>query len=173
MKWSESPGSGCYQRFSPTQRPLADLKVLQKLHNSSMCGTMQDLTPAAGQMQGEAPSLQQMNPPLLFKHFWGCAILTEDPGAVVRPLPTPSQDSPCIVWAGLCLPSQRRERVDAWKLRPRGWRHHADPCVLCLYPTGCSKMWDNLTCWPATPRGQVVVLACPFNLSPIQGKSLA
>ncbi|XP_014715604.2 vasoactive intestinal polypeptide receptor 1 isoform X1 [Equus asinus] len=26
---------------------------------------------------------------------------------------------------------------------------------------GCSKMWDNLTCWPATPRGQVVVLACP------------
>ncbi|KAF7477142.1 Hypothetical predicted protein [Marmota monax] len=36
---------------------------------------------------------------------------------------------------------------------------------------GCSKMWDNLTCWPATPRGQVVVLACPliFKLfSPIQ-----
>ncbi|KAB1263898.1 Vasoactive intestinal polypeptide receptor 1 [Camelus dromedarius] len=27
---------------------------------------------------------------------------------------------------------------------------------------GCSKMWDNLTCWPATPRGQVVVLACPL-----------
>lgn len=35
-------------------------------------------------------------------------------------------------------------------------------------------MWDNLTCWPATPRGQVVVLACPliFKLfSPIQGKN--
>jgi hypothetical protein len=34
-------------------------------------------------------------------------------------------------------------------------------------------MWDNLTCWPATPQGQVVVLACPpiFKLfSPIQGK---
>ncbi|XP_004368482.1 vasoactive intestinal polypeptide receptor 1 isoform X1 [Trichechus manatus latirostris] len=27
---------------------------------------------------------------------------------------------------------------------------------------GCSKMWDNLTCWPATPRGQVVVLDCPL-----------
>nr|KAF6476848.1 vasoactive intestinal peptide receptor 1 [Rousettus aegyptiacus] len=26
---------------------------------------------------------------------------------------------------------------------------------------GCSKMWDNITCWPATPRGQVVILACP------------
>ncbi|XP_039693350.1 vasoactive intestinal polypeptide receptor 1 isoform X1 [Pteropus medius] len=26
---------------------------------------------------------------------------------------------------------------------------------------GCGKMWDNITCWPATPRGQVVVLACP------------
>ncbi|XP_012590658.1 PREDICTED: vasoactive intestinal polypeptide receptor 1 isoform X2 [Condylura cristata] len=23
-------------------------------------------------------------------------------------------------------------------------------------------MWDNLTCWPATPRGQVVVVACPL-----------
>ncbi|XP_037703976.1 vasoactive intestinal polypeptide receptor 1 isoform X2 [Choloepus didactylus] len=37
---------------------------------------------------------------------------------------------------------------------------------------GCSKMWDNLTCWPATPRGQVVVLACPliFTLfSPSRG----
>lgn len=35
-------------------------------------------------------------------------------------------------------------------------------------------MWDNLTCWPATPRGQVVVLACPpiFRLfSSTQGKS--
>lgn len=52
---------------------------------------------------------------------------------------------------------------------------YADPCVLCLHPTGCGKMWDNLTCWPATPRGQVVVLACPliFKLfSPIQGKNL-
>ncbi|XP_063117040.1 vasoactive intestinal polypeptide receptor 1 isoform X1 [Cavia porcellus] len=28
--------------------------------------------------------------------------------------------------------------------------------------TGCGRMWDNLTCWPATPRGQVVVLACPL-----------
>uniref|UniRef100_A0A452T3F7 Vasoactive intestinal polypeptide receptor 1 n=1 Tax=Ursus maritimus TaxID=29073 RepID=A0A452T3F7_URSMA len=39
---------------------------------------------------------------------------------------------------------------------------------------GCGKMWDNLTCWPATPPGEVVVLACPliFNLlSPTQGKS--
>ncbi|XP_004448681.2 LOW QUALITY PROTEIN: vasoactive intestinal polypeptide receptor 1 [Dasypus novemcinctus] len=27
--------------------------------------------------------------------------------------------------------------------------------------TGCGKMWDNLTCWPATPRGQVVVRVCP------------
>ncbi|XP_006748022.1 vasoactive intestinal polypeptide receptor 1 isoform X1 [Leptonychotes weddellii] len=38
---------------------------------------------------------------------------------------------------------------------------------------GCSKMWDNLTCWPATPPGQVVVLACPliFNLlSPAQAQ---
>lgn len=52
---------------------------------------------------------------------------------------------------------------------------HADPCVLYLHPTGCSKMWDNLTCWPATPRGQAVTLACPliYNFfSPIQGKSL-
>ncbi|XP_047387480.1 vasoactive intestinal polypeptide receptor 1 isoform X3 [Sciurus carolinensis] len=41
---------------------------------------------------------------------------------------------------------------------------------------GCSKMWDNLTCWPATPRGQVVVLACPliFKLfSPIQGRNVS
>ncbi|KAF6101630.1 vasoactive intestinal peptide receptor 1 [Phyllostomus discolor] len=37
---------------------------------------------------------------------------------------------------------------------------------------GCSKMWDNITCWPATPRGQVAVLACPFSYdSPLQGKS--
>ncbi|XP_055457614.1 vasoactive intestinal polypeptide receptor 1 isoform X2 [Psammomys obesus] len=27
---------------------------------------------------------------------------------------------------------------------------------------GCGTMWDNLTCWPATPRGQVVVLGCPL-----------
>lgn len=35
-------------------------------------------------------------------------------------------------------------------------------------------MWDNLTCWPSTPRGQVVVLSCPliFQLfSSIHGKS--
>ncbi|KAF5921750.1 hypothetical protein HPG69_012921 [Diceros bicornis minor] len=41
---------------------------------------------------------------------------------------------------------------------------------------GCSKMWDNLTCWPATPRGQVVVLACPviFKIfSPIQGRNVS
>ncbi|EPY83665.1 vasoactive intestinal polypeptide receptor 1 precursor [Camelus ferus] len=41
---------------------------------------------------------------------------------------------------------------------------------------GCSKMWDNLTCWPATPRGQVVVLACPliFKLfSSIQGRNVS
>ncbi|XP_036189169.1 vasoactive intestinal polypeptide receptor 1 isoform X2 [Myotis myotis] len=30
---------------------------------------------------------------------------------------------------------------------------------------GCSKMWDNITCWPATPRGQVVVMACPLIYS--------
>ncbi|XP_048190678.1 vasoactive intestinal polypeptide receptor 1 isoform X2 [Perognathus longimembris pacificus] len=42
--------------------------------------------------------------------------------------------------------------------------------------TGCGKMWDNLTCWPATPRGQSVVLACPliFKLfSPIQGRNVS
>ncbi|XP_006155458.1 vasoactive intestinal polypeptide receptor 1 isoform X1 [Tupaia chinensis] len=42
--------------------------------------------------------------------------------------------------------------------------------------TGCSKMWDNLTCWPATPRGQVVVVACPpiFKLfAPIQGRNVS
>ncbi|XP_019840520.1 vasoactive intestinal polypeptide receptor 1 isoform X3 [Bos indicus] len=41
---------------------------------------------------------------------------------------------------------------------------------------GCGKMWDNLTCWPATPRGQVVVLACPliFKLfSSIQGRNVS
>ncbi|XP_019486569.1 PREDICTED: vasoactive intestinal polypeptide receptor 1 [Hipposideros armiger] len=38
---------------------------------------------------------------------------------------------------------------------------------------GCSKMWDNLTCWPATPRGQVVILACPFDLSPIQDRNVS
>lgn len=51
---------------------------------------------------------------------------------------------------------------------------HADPGVLCLHPTGCSKMWDNITCWPATPRGQVVILACPIIyqvFSHVQGKS--
>lgn len=60
---------------------------------------------------------------------------------------------------------EEEERLEA----PGG---HADPCVPCLYPPGCSKMWDNITCWPATPRGQVVVLACPFIYnSPLQGKS--
>ncbi|XP_008066739.1 vasoactive intestinal polypeptide receptor 1 isoform X1 [Carlito syrichta] len=41
---------------------------------------------------------------------------------------------------------------------------------------GCSKMWDNLTCWPATPQGQVVVLACPpiFKLfTSIQGHNVS
>ncbi|XP_036753053.2 vasoactive intestinal polypeptide receptor 1 isoform X4 [Manis pentadactyla] len=41
---------------------------------------------------------------------------------------------------------------------------------------GCSKMWDNLTCWPATLPGQVVVLSCPliFKLfSPIQGLNVS
>uniref|UniRef100_G1P592 Vasoactive intestinal polypeptide receptor 1 n=1 Tax=Myotis lucifugus TaxID=59463 RepID=G1P592_MYOLU len=39
---------------------------------------------------------------------------------------------------------------------------------------GCSRMWDNITCWPATPRGQVVVMACPLIYRlfyPLQGKS--
>ncbi|XP_066101589.1 vasoactive intestinal polypeptide receptor 1 isoform X1 [Saccopteryx bilineata] len=43
-------------------------------------------------------------------------------------------------------------------------------------PAGCGTMWDNLTCWPATPRGQVVVLACPliYNLfSPLQGHNVS
>lgn len=47
-----------------------------------------------------------------------------------------------------------------------------DPLI--LFP-GCSKLWDNLTCWPATPRGQVVVFPCPliFKIfSSIEGKSL-
>ncbi|XP_075411973.1 vasoactive intestinal polypeptide receptor 1 [Tenrec ecaudatus] len=26
---------------------------------------------------------------------------------------------------------------------------------------GCGKMWDNLTCWPATPLGEVVIVGCP------------
>ncbi|XP_069873610.1 vasoactive intestinal polypeptide receptor 1 isoform X2 [Dipodomys merriami] len=42
--------------------------------------------------------------------------------------------------------------------------------------TGCGKMWDSLTCWPATPRGQSVVLACPliFKLfSPTQGRNVS
>ncbi|XP_037382737.1 vasoactive intestinal polypeptide receptor 1 isoform X1 [Talpa occidentalis] len=41
---------------------------------------------------------------------------------------------------------------------------------------GCSKMWDNLTCWPATPLGQVVVLACPpiFKIfSSIEGRNVS
>ncbi|KAG8521534.1 Vasoactive intestinal polypeptide receptor 1 [Galemys pyrenaicus] len=41
---------------------------------------------------------------------------------------------------------------------------------------GCSKMWDNLTCWPATPRGQAVVLTCPliFKIfSPIEGRNVS
>ncbi|XP_045713156.1 vasoactive intestinal polypeptide receptor 1 isoform X5 [Phyllostomus hastatus] len=39
---------------------------------------------------------------------------------------------------------------------------------------GCSKMWDNITCWPATPRGQVAVLACPFSYdSPLQGRNVS
>lgn len=42
--------------------------------------------------------------------------------------------------------------------------------------TGCSKMWDNLTCWPTTPRGQAVVLDCPliFQLfAPIHGYNIS
>ncbi|XP_058585550.1 vasoactive intestinal polypeptide receptor 1 isoform X1 [Neofelis nebulosa] len=41
---------------------------------------------------------------------------------------------------------------------------------------GCSKMWDNLTCWPATPPGQVVVLDCPLIykfFSPVQGRNVS
>ncbi|XP_054450703.1 vasoactive intestinal polypeptide receptor 1 isoform X2 [Pteronotus mesoamericanus] len=41
---------------------------------------------------------------------------------------------------------------------------------------GCSKMWDNITCWPATPRGQVVVMACPpiYNFfSPLKGLNVS
>ncbi|XP_059520472.1 vasoactive intestinal polypeptide receptor 1 isoform X1 [Myotis daubentonii] len=41
---------------------------------------------------------------------------------------------------------------------------------------GCSKMWDNITCWPATPRGQVVVMACPLIYSlfyPLQGHNVS
>ncbi|XP_007517466.2 vasoactive intestinal polypeptide receptor 1 isoform X2 [Erinaceus europaeus] len=41
---------------------------------------------------------------------------------------------------------------------------------------GCSKMWDNLTCWPATPRGQAVVLGCPliFNIfAPTAGRNVS
>ncbi|XP_045292958.1 vasoactive intestinal polypeptide receptor 1 isoform X3 [Leopardus geoffroyi] len=41
---------------------------------------------------------------------------------------------------------------------------------------GCSKMWDNLTCWPATPLGQVVVLDCPLIykfFSPVQGRNVS
>ena len=76
--------------------------------------------------------------------------------------------------------------MGAWREKKSGclWTHapslealggHADLCVLCLHPSGCSKMWDNLTCWPATPPGQVVVLDCPLIykfFSPVQGKSL-
>ncbi|XP_029796280.1 vasoactive intestinal polypeptide receptor 1 isoform X5 [Suricata suricatta] len=41
---------------------------------------------------------------------------------------------------------------------------------------GCSKMWDNLTCWPATPLGQVVILDCPHIykfFSPVQGRNVS
>ncbi|XP_054992231.1 vasoactive intestinal polypeptide receptor 1 isoform X1 [Sorex araneus] len=41
---------------------------------------------------------------------------------------------------------------------------------------GCGKMWDNLTCWPATPRSQVVVLPCPpiFKIfSSIEGRNVS
>ncbi|ELK25115.1 Vasoactive intestinal polypeptide receptor 1 [Myotis davidii] len=41
---------------------------------------------------------------------------------------------------------------------------------------GCSTMWDNITCWPATPRGQVVVMACPLIYSlfyPLQGHNVS
>ncbi|XP_037004133.2 vasoactive intestinal polypeptide receptor 1 isoform X2 [Artibeus jamaicensis] len=39
---------------------------------------------------------------------------------------------------------------------------------------GCSKMWDNVTCWPATPQGQVAVLACPFTSNTsLQGRNVS
>lgn len=41
---------------------------------------------------------------------------------------------------------------------------------------GCGKTWDNLTCWPATPWGQVVVMPCPliFNIySSIEGRNVS
>ncbi|XP_014390384.1 PREDICTED: vasoactive intestinal polypeptide receptor 1 isoform X1 [Myotis brandtii] len=41
---------------------------------------------------------------------------------------------------------------------------------------GCSRMWDNITCWPATPRGQVVVMACPLIYRlfyPLQGHNVS
>lgn len=73
-------------------------------------------------------------------------------------------------------PWRRKKNGDLWAQAPRLEEPGdcADLCVLCLHPSGCGKMWDNLTCWPATPPGEVVVLACPliFNLlSPTQGKS--
>lgn len=120
------------------------------------------------------------------------------PQSATEESPTATQNTPGALcpslrtvepWACLLIPSPRRTgpvqpgRGCASPLRPQapgggGCRHlvatltHVSPAF--CYPTGCSKMWDNLTCWPATPRGQVVVLACPLIysfFSPLEGKS--
>lgn len=157
--------------------PVAHWKVLQKLCLSSLCRAMLELAPAH-QMQGEAPNLQQKKKPSAVPR--GALPLQEDQGAVVCLLLASCQDGPCTArasCASLLRPQAPRggsleeEEEEEQLEAPDG---HADPWVPCLYPTGCSKMWDNITCWPATPRGQVVVLACPliYNLiSPLKGKS--
>lgn len=136
-------------------------------------------------MPGKAPLVSATNktPPLFETHRgrsvshqgpWGCTYASFSPFPVQ---PGQGCASPLRLEAPQGGSLEEEEKSGClWAQTPRleAPGGHADPCVLCLHPTGCSKMWDNLTCWPATPRGQVVVLACPliFKLfSPIQGKN--
>ena len=108
-------------------------------------------------------SLQQTKPsPLFIAPPGGVLPLTEDHATAVMP-PSPHSLSSPVQPGWDCASPLRLEAsqdesleeeesgclwVQASRLEASGG--HADPCVLCLHPTGCSKMWDNLTCWPAT-----------------------
>ncbi|XP_054585520.1 vasoactive intestinal polypeptide receptor 1 [Eptesicus fuscus] len=79
---------------------------------------------------------------------------------------------PASVWAW----ASKQELCDFVQMIEAERRQCLEEDPLENETAGCSKMWDNITCWPATPRGQVVVLACPliYNLiHPLQGHNVS
>ncbi|KAM7063781.1 vasoactive intestinal polypeptide receptor 1 isoform 1-T1 [Molossus nigricans] len=103
-----------------------------------------------------------MRPPGPLPARWLCLLA----GALVCAL------RPASGWAA-GMPREACDYVQRIKMEHRQCLEEAQ---LENETAGCSKMWDNITCWPATPRGQVVVLACPpiYSLfSPLQGRNVS